>query len=213
MKTIEDKAEKLYTDLPYHNFDHVMETLETAMEIVWECFSLGIKIDVQVIYYAMLFHDAGYNEDHKNKGFDKKEAYSAHLAEKDLKKYDFNEEFINKVKSCILGTHMDAVLKTKEEKIVRSADIFNISDEYNIFLDKNITLKKEQEDISGEEMSWEDWKDQTKEILDKYLSHELVIADDIEIISLDDAKENLDEFLKESEDKLEGRKKVLFPTK
>lgn len=213
METIEDKAEKLYTDLPYHNFDHVMETLETAMEIVWECFSLGIKVDVQVIYYAMLFHDAGYHEDHKNKDFSRKEAYSAHLAEKELKGYDFDKEFIDKVKDCILGTHMDEELKTKEEKIVRSADIFNISDEYNIFLDKNITLKKEAENMSGKEIDWEDWKNQTKEILDKYLSQELMIGDDIEIISLEDAKENLDEFLKENEDKLEGRKKVLFPTK
>lgn len=213
METIEDKVEQLYTDLPYHNFDHVMETLETAMEIVWECFSLGIKVDVQVIYYAMLLHDAGFHEDHKEKGFDTKEAYSAHLAEKELKNYNFNQDFIDKVKKCILGTHMDAELKTKEEKIVRSADIYNISDDYNIFLDKNITLKKEVEDMSRKEIDWSDWKDNTKKILDKYLSHDLIINDDIEIISLDDGRENLKKFLKEKEKKLKQRKKVLFPTK
>lgn len=213
MKTIEDKAEELYTDLPYHNFDHVMETLETAMEIVWECFSLGIKVNVQVIYYAMLLHDAGYYEDHEKEDFNTKEAYSAHLAEKELKNYDFNQEFIDKVKKCILGTHMDAKLNTREEKIVRSADIYNVSDEYSVFLDKNITLKKEVEEMSGEELSWNDWKDNTKEILEKYLSHDLIIDDDVEIISLDDGRENLQKFLKEKEEKLEQRKKVLFPTK
>lgn len=213
METIEDKAEKLYTNLPYHNFDHVMETLETAMEIVWECFSLGIRVDAQIVYCAMLFHDAGFHENEEDKGFDKKESYSAHLAAKSLKEYGFNKKFIDKIRKCILGTHMDTELKTKEEKIVRSADIFNISDEYNVFLDNNIILKKEVEEMSGEEMSWEDWKNQTKRILNKYISQELIVGDDIEIISLEDAKENLDKFLKENEDKLEARKKVLFPDK
>jgi HD superfamily phosphodiesterase len=66
--------------LPYHNFNHVLRTLVSAELLMERCLKGGVPIDSEVLYYALLCHDAGYHEDHINKGFTTKEKYSAHLA-------------------------------------------------------------------------------------------------------------------------------------
>lgn len=212
MESIENKVEKLYTyDLPYHNFDHVLESLETAMEMVWESFSFGVRVDTQVVYYSLLLHDALFHEDHTKEGFEKKEEYSASTAERVLREYEFEDDFIESVKGCIIGTHFETELKTNEEMIVRASDIYNISGDYREFLDKNITLKVEREFMSGADLEWSEWKKAVKFILESYMSQKLILGEGMELLSFDKAKENLNKFLNENEEDLESREKVLFP--
>jgi hypothetical protein len=47
---------------------------------VERCLKEGVPINGEVVYYALLFHDAGYHENHASMGFTSKEVYSAHLA-------------------------------------------------------------------------------------------------------------------------------------
>ena len=78
---LEKAAANLYTDeMPYHNFAHVLGTLAAGEILVDRCLAEGVPISPDIVYYALLFHDAGYQEDHTCKGFTSKEGYSAHLA-------------------------------------------------------------------------------------------------------------------------------------
>ncbi|MCX6741272.1 MAG: hypothetical protein NTY61_02645, partial [Candidatus Parcubacteria bacterium] len=54
-------AAELYSDrLPYHNFLHALKAAEQGKEIVARCHEDGVKINDEVVHYALLFHDAGY---------------------------------------------------------------------------------------------------------------------------------------------------------
>jgi hypothetical protein len=78
---LEQGAAELYSDqMPYHSFNHVLGTLAAGAVLVENCVNEGVPINGDVVYYALLFHDAGYHENHISKGFTSKEEYSAHLA-------------------------------------------------------------------------------------------------------------------------------------
>ena len=71
---LEERAASLYSDtLAYHNFEHIRETLAAAEVIIERCAAENIRIDSAVVYYALLFHDAGYAEDHVALGHRSKE--------------------------------------------------------------------------------------------------------------------------------------------
>ena len=83
---LEAKAKALYSDeLPYHNFSHILDTLNSAGIILTRCVRENIRIDARAVYFALLFHDAGYHEDHAAKGYKNKELYSVKLAQEILR--------------------------------------------------------------------------------------------------------------------------------
>ena len=70
-------------------------------------------VNGEVVYFALLFHDAGYYEDHINKGFSTKEEYSAHLAVQCLHAEAISEDTIKRVVAAILSTQRDAQFTSK----------------------------------------------------------------------------------------------------
>ena len=50
-----------------------------------DCASENINVDEKIVNIAILFHDAGYQENHTSLGFSTKESYSAFLAKEFLK--------------------------------------------------------------------------------------------------------------------------------
>jgi HD superfamily phosphodiesterase len=81
----EISASNLYSKkLAFHNFFHVIETLKFANRIINSLLIEPSTINVETIYYALLFHDAGYIEDQASMGYADKESYSAALAEEYL---------------------------------------------------------------------------------------------------------------------------------
>lgn len=201
-KKAEKIAKDLYGNIPYHNFNHASEALESGYEIVARCQASNIDVDSDVIRYSILFHDAGYHEDHEEKGFESKEEYSAHLSEKSLRGIGVSEEIIEKVKSCIISTHKDAEFDTVEQKIVRAADLVGLAGEYEYFRDNAMKLKEEAEMISGNKISLEDWKKGVEGIIGFYLSQDIRLT---ECYSDEEGgsrfhkktKDNLDRFLSE----------------
>lgn len=174
-KEAERFAEGLYdNNLPYHNFTgHVKSTLENGKAIIEKCRNKGVPINEKVVYYANLFHDAGYQEDNKKKGFDSKEDYSAHLAGQYLKKIDMDEKTIKEVLSSILATHKDKPFITNEEKAVRASDLADMAKDYNLFLANAVKLKKEMEMTRGERISWLEWKNDVKKTIKFYLDQDI----------------------------------------
>ena len=137
------------------------------------CNKAGIPIDAEAVYYALLFHDAGYHENHRSRGFDSKEEYSAHLAAQCLQAEAISEDTIRKVTAAILSTKRDAEYSSNEEKAVRAADLAGLASEYEIFRAAVEKLRQEEEIVTGRKVAWDEWKTSVKETIRFYLGQEI----------------------------------------
>ncbi|MGB1800110.1 MAG: hypothetical protein ACPHLK_04685 [Gammaproteobacteria bacterium] len=177
---IYNSAVNYYSDkLHYHNFSHIKDTLNHAENILKECDSKKITYDVKVVCHAILFHDAGYNLNHSEKGFKNKESYSAVLAENALSAVGESEEHIKKVTRAILSTHMDGKCQTNDDAIVRAADLSGLAAPYTDFIDKSIALFKERQYLSGEKISWEQYKKEASAIICGFLKSKIELDTDL----------------------------------
>ncbi|MGB0635856.1 MAG: hypothetical protein ACPGN6_00425 [Gammaproteobacteria bacterium] len=154
----EISASNLYSKkLAFHNFFHVIETLKFANKIINSLLIELSTINLETIYYALLFHDAGYIEDQASMGYADKESYSAALAEEYLLGRGMPPVDVSKVTMAIKATHISAECKNLEEEIVRGADISGMAAPYNDFLEMSKAVKTEQEYLIGEKISWANW--------------------------------------------------------
>ena len=178
-KVIEKTASQLYeSKLPYHNFGHAVTVTRYSEGIIERCKREGIPLDEDVVYYALIFHDAGYHEDHLEKNYESKEAYSADLAESALRDYGVDEEKIKKVKQAIMSTHIDAKCYSNEDKAVRASDLSGLAAGYDVFKLNAIRLKDEHELMHGEKVSWEEWRKGVRKTLELFLREELELTSD-----------------------------------
>jgi predicted metal-dependent HD superfamily phosphohydrolase len=175
----EIQAARLYDpDLPYHNFGHIRTVIKKGEEIVNNCRKENIDIDDAVVYYALLYHDAGYRDDHAAKGYASKEAYSADLAETELLRKGMDGGKVQKIKSAIMCTHVDARCKSNEDKAVRAADLAELTADYEVFKKNTLDLKKELEMMKGSPISWEEWKILARERVELFLREDLQLTSD-----------------------------------
>jgi len=171
---VERAARSLYSEkLAFHNFTHVIHTLKFAGEIVRSLTTQLSSINLKTIYYALLFHDAGYIEDENSTGFAQKEYYAASLAEKHLTKRGLAPDEIVKITQAIKATHPDAECANLEEEIVRGADISGMAAPYEDFLNMSKAIKAEQEYFIGVKISWYDWVQGTDAHLSTYLNEKI----------------------------------------
>lgn len=180
-------AEGLYSkDLAYHNFNHVLDVISNAKKILDDCKKDCVIVDEAVVYYAILFHDAGYIENHFEKGFESKEEYAAFLAEETLRNFKFSDELIGRIKTAIVGTKDAGDFLTNEAKVVRAADLAGLAGDYKIFKENAKKLRKE-------------WKMNTIKLIEFYLDQDIRLtkAHDVngESAFHKKVKENLKRFL------------------
>jgi predicted metal-dependent HD superfamily phosphohydrolase len=171
---LEGAAKRLYSDtLPYHNFRHVLDTLKAADTIIGHCLEEGIRVDEKVVYYALLFHDAGFQENHDALGYECKEAYSAKLAADMLDERGIYANIIGKVTAAILSTRREAKFVSVEQKAVRAADLSGLAGDYETFHKNSRNLKSEYELLAGEALTWAEWVDKAAETIRIYLMQEI----------------------------------------
>ena len=171
---LEARARALYSDaLPYHNFDHIQDTLRAAAMVIDRCQEEHIRIDAEVVYFALLFHDAGYQDDHVAHGYDSKERYSAALAAPILREHGVGPAQVEKAVAAILATERDALSVSAEQKAVRAADLSGLAADYPQFLLSSLRLKREHELLYGRALSWTDWQHTSREVLGHYLGQEI----------------------------------------
>lgn len=176
---LEKIAERLYDPkLNYHNFDHIRYVMDEGNKILARCKGEGVEIDETVVYYAILFHDAGFMEDHISKGFESKEAYSADLAAKNLQGNGIDADTVQKVKQAIMATHVDALCLSNEDKAVRAADLAGLAADYELFKKNTVDLKNELQMMSGKQITWDQWKTMAAERIEMFLREELYLTSD-----------------------------------
>jgi predicted metal-dependent HD superfamily phosphohydrolase len=171
---LESQVATLYSpELAYHNFQHALDTIDAAHNITLKCLDEGIRVDTQVVYYALLFHDAGFRADHLALGFGSKEAYSADLAVNWLGERGVSNRMIEKVAAAVLSTHRGASFITTEQKAVRAADLSGLAAGYNVFLENSANLKLEYELFQCATLDWPAWVANVRETVNFYLSQEI----------------------------------------
>lgn len=177
-KALLAEAESFYDPkLAYHNFSHINYVFAAAESIIERCRQNGLQPDETVVFLALLFHDAGFIEDHKAKGFDSKEAYSATIAKEVLAKHGYEASTINKISQAIMSTHCDERCQSIEDKIVKGADLSGLADSYEVFLDNAIKLKDEYELFNNHDIAWRDWKDMAIKRLLLFIDDEMELTD------------------------------------
>ena len=137
---LEERAKNHYVDLPYHNWEnHILPVFDFAMHLCKRCEDYGYVIRVYTVKISAREHDTCYHENHEEKGFKTKEEYSAWVARNDIFSVGFPEhiaEYLAKdVEGCIIGTDPQKKLKTIEQMIVAAADLFNLSGDYEKFIE------------------------------------------------------------------------------
>ena len=178
-KTLEKIASQMYEPkMPYHNFGHAVTVTRYSESIIEKCKAEGVPLDEKVVYYSLIFYDAGYHEDHVAKGFASKEAYSAELAEPALRDYGVDEETIQKVKAAIMATHIDAQCYSNEDIAVRASDLSDLAADYATFKLNAVRLKEEHELMHGESVAWAAWTLGVKDNLELFLREELKLTSD-----------------------------------
>jgi predicted metal-dependent HD superfamily phosphohydrolase len=178
-KELEKIASRYYNPkLPYHNFGHVVTVIRESERMLEKCRAQGIQVNEDIVYYALLFHDAGYYEDHTALGFDSKEAYSASISERVLKDNGVDQGKIEKIKTAIMSTHMDAKCTCIEDKIVRAADLSELAADYQVFKKNTLNLKSELETFSNRKVSWDEWKQSAVNTVELFLREEMDVTGD-----------------------------------
>jgi predicted metal-dependent HD superfamily phosphohydrolase len=194
---LEQVAAELYSDeMPYHNFNHVLRALAAGEVLVERCLKEGVPINGEVVYFALLFHDAGYHENHISKGFTSKEEYSAHLAVQCLRAEAVPENTIKRVVAAILSTQRDAQFTSDEEKAVRAADLAGLASDYKNFRSDVEKLRQEDEMLTGRKVAWDEWKTSVEDTIRLYLSQEIRFARP-DALFYEQASQNLSRLLSE----------------
>lgn len=174
---LENRVAQLYDErLQYHNFGHVLRVLDAAEQLLVQCRSEGVAVDEEVVYYAILLHDAGFYEDHAARGFDSKEAYSAHLAGELLRELGVAQDVTDRVQAAILATHIDARCHSNEDKLVRLADLHGLGGDYARFKQDTLDLKQEAEMMAGRRIDWEEWKAMADQRIILYLREDMALV-------------------------------------
>lgn len=179
---LELECEGLYSArLPYHNFQHVQTVLGAAGQLLDHCEREGLQVDAQVVYYALLLHDAGYHESHLALGYASKEAYSAVLARQVLSARRVPDAVISRVEQAIMATLRDGQCHGAEDAVVRMADLSGIGADYAEFLRNTINIRAEVALMTNTPLTpWAEWCAGTQKVLSDYLSGEVKLTADFD---------------------------------
>jgi len=171
-------VQEWYIDLPYHNFDHALETLWESMRLADLCEANGVPVNRKALVVGALFHDAGYFRDHEEQGFDTKEDYSAFLIAAFANRYEMDSDDLFTAQNAIVATTRGSKVYSVEDKILRRADLINISGRYTEdFLLKTRLFHKETEQLTGKSISVWDFATEAIKILSDYLDDDLSLGD------------------------------------
>jgi len=137
-------SSKLPNDIGFHNIKHTEEVVRAAIEIAKACCLTPQQSEIVTL--AAWFHDCGYITTYINH-----EDSSKAIATDFLTQYNYPEENIERILTCIEATRFPQNPKSPEEKVLADADLYHFTKpdypeyeqqlrrEFNIYLGKNYT--------------------------------------------------------------------------
>lgn len=150
---------KISSNNVYHDVDHTRNVAETA-EIIGRASNISDE-DLEIVILAAWFHDLGYIE--KVEGH---EELSAKYAEEFLRKENYPQSKIDKVKSCILATKVPQNPKSLLEEILCDADLSHLGKK--TFKHRNDLFREEFEYYFGRQLSEAEWLKKSIEFLNSH---------------------------------------------
>lgn len=179
MDRLEEATKHYYTEeLEYHNFSHVQDVLDSAENILQRTEDHDIEVDEDVIIAAVYFHDAWYQKDPEELGFETREDVSKKVARDELEDMGYDEDFIVGVEDCIESTkhHSMPEEDSPEQIVMRAADLRGLMADYDEFIENTEALRDEYETIHGEKRSYEKWFEDVLNVLDHYGAQKLELT-------------------------------------
>jgi len=143
----------------YHDLTHTQQVAAAAAQIA-NHYHLTDN-DFFIVLTATWFHDLGYFID-----MSQHEAKSAEYIANYLRGKQIDETTINAISNCILATKLPQRPNNLLEEIVCDADLFHFgTDEFS---ERNKLMRKEYMAISGKEISKEEWRKKTIQLLESH---------------------------------------------
>lgn len=167
LKLVEAHVTKLFEQQSpsqnvYHDIEHTRRVVQVSSEIG---IASGLSEDeIAIVQIAAWFHDVGYFE--TIAGHEEKSAIAAAAF---LSKYNFPQEYISKVRDCILATKVPQQPKTKLEKIICDADLHHLGTD--IFFDLNEKYIAERENLEELSQSEQNWIENSIKFLSEHQFH------------------------------------------
>lgn len=172
-------AESSASHLPYHNFDHTLDTLWAAMELVDRLEADSIAVNRRVLIGASLFHDAAYHRSpKKNAQPTARESYSAKLFARHAPDFGYNEDEIRLGKRIIRDTSHYRKPKSAESKVLIRADIDNVSRDYDTEVLPNAHRLHEELAMLDHTISFKKHTRSSVKVLTRYVKHGLSLGPD-----------------------------------
>jgi len=184
----------------YHDLTHTQQVAAAATQIA-NHYHLSNN-DFFIVLTAAWFHDIGYFID-----MSQHEAKSAEYIANYLRDKQIDETTINAVANCILATKLPQLPNNLLEQIVCDADLFHFgTDEFG---ERNKLMRKEYISVSGKEVSKEDWRKKTIQLLE---SHHY-FTDYCQLLLNGKKQENLEQLKKkvEKEEAKQNEQTILVP--
>jgi len=147
------------TRIIYHDLTHTQQVATAATQIA-NHYHLSDS-DFFIVLTAAWFHDIGYFID-----MSQHEAKGAEYIANYLRCKEIDETTISAITNCILATKLPQHPNSLLEEIVCDADLFHFgTDEFS---ERNKLMRKEYIAISGKEISKEEWREKTIQLLESH---------------------------------------------
>lgn len=176
VRAVRRQGPSFYTNLPFHNWEHILQVAGYARGFVKRCRQYGVKIDADTLLLAVYLHDAFFAippGTFVNPSTDRlmmsREELAAVFAKNYLEKLGVPKPMAEKVAKMIMATRYDIDPKTPEEMLLRAADLANLAGPYRQFSRNWDNLRAEAELITGQSISRRDFALRQAAFLPLYL--------------------------------------------
>ena len=128
---------------PYHGVSHPDKVWEKALILINRCETYGIAVNGDDLRNAIELHDALAHLPARMLGFNSAEELAAKVAFHFLQGCGYTEAAASRISNIVMATNPDVRPVTREEIIMRAADLWNIGSSYTEFREASHALHQE----------------------------------------------------------------------
>lgn len=161
------------TELLYHGSDHAVGTVNEFLKDYVLCKDHGLNPNLLAGVGGSAFHDADYHKQLTHSPYRYKEERSAAIATENLPALGLSVEEVKLAAGAIEKTRVGTKCENLLDRMVRRADIANISWSYPEFLGYFMRYAKEQRKLTGKISPFEEVKEVSLAVLASYISDDL----------------------------------------